>query len=202
MFDVKYLHSLRFRVDPFKDSVFMIANKHDLDMLKEYIQSLRYQEGLEAFDRVGTNHDLFTIVEYGAANIHVVYLPILERQQSGQGWMYMQTVFARYAAEIAIRTVHTAGYTPMTESTMFTYLVGRVMERITRCAESTLRGKLSISSDATRYLDLHLTRERQGYLDLVGPRTLTDLARAHHMLMTNNHVEVNDTGWTSTTYFY
>lgn len=202
MFDVKYLNSLKFRTEPFKDGVYVISNKRDLDMLKEYILSLKCKDGLEAFDRVGANHDLFTLSEYGTANTHVVYLPILERQKSGQSWMYMQTVFARYATQIAVSTVQTAGYAPMTESTMFVHLVGRIMERITHYAEKELGGELSISSDATRYLDVNLSHQQQGYLDLVRPRTLTDLARVQHMVETTNQVELTDTGWSATTYFY
>ena len=197
------MSEVMFKLEPFKDTIYVAFNLEELNRIKGfYKDGGTYGKVGDKFDSVGTNHEHLILSAVGAASTHVLYFPIVERQDLGTNWEYMLTVVNKMATTAVLECVKNAGYNPMNEPVMFVQLVARLTERVTRVISDRMGGRLTIASGAARDIDQTLNPTQLHYIDDLTPRTLSDLARQHCMLVDNGVVYYSGDSWRSTTYFY
>ena len=197
------MSEVMFKLEPFKDTIYIAFNLEELNRIKGiYKDGGSYGKVSDKFDSVGTNHEHIILSAAGTASTHIFYFPIVERQVLGLGWEYMLTVVNKMATNAVLECVKNAGYNPMKEPVMFVQLAARLTERITMTISKRMGGKLTIASSAARDIDQALNPTQLYYIDDLTPRTLSDLARQHCMLVDNGIVYYSGDYWHSTTYFY
>lgn len=194
----------KFKVLPFKDTVYVIFTPEDLKTIHDlYANDPDYGASLTNLDKVDNNHSYTLMTAPGHANAHIVYLPICTRQGAATPWNPMNPVIARYATEIVLNCCKAAGYNPTNEHTMFVQQVARIQQRITEIIADRFHARLVMSSWMASYLDTHLTPQQWVYVDALMPSTLADLARQQCMIEDAGVVDLSDDGgWRATTYFY
>lgn len=197
------MSEVMFKLEPFKDTIYVAFNLGELNRIKDiYKDGGSYGNVSDKFNDVGTNHNHIMLSTPGTAGTHIFYFPIVERHGLGYDWEYMLTVVNKMATAAVLECVKRAGYNPMNEPVMFVQLVARLTERVTRVISDRMGGRLTIASGAARDIDLALNPTQLYYIDDLTPRTLSDLARQHCMLVDNGVVYYSGDSWRSTTYFY
>ena len=193
----------RFYLRPFKDAAYIVFDIDSLNELKRiYLTSGPYKNIEPLFQGLGTNHHYIRLTSYGYGDCHIFYLPIVNRQYVGMKWAYTLGVINKMAIEAAFNCTVSAGYDPTKQNVMFIELTHRITERIIDQVSTWMGGTLAIASQASRDIDMELRVDGVKYIDMLDPRTLSDLARTQVMAEDNGVVTHNNDTWSATTYFH
>lgn len=190
------------QIQPFSSSVVILWDKQDLFDVKAFLKTSAAPYNWGDMDALASDYfNNLALVSHTGACIHVIWIPVVNKNTLGYQFRVHQTHLMRALADIAIHTCNTAGYNPMIGSVMFNNLMSSLSWWANNKIEKHVNASLTYASVEARYLDRNLNAEQITTVTDIKPIQLFYLAQNELQDRNNSLVQHDNIDWFATTYF-